>query len=111
MKLNKESKEWVQFLVSLLVLLAGIVLVFISLFLQPVGVIHYTVLTAFGMFLTFVGAVWNLDVKYTYKVNELHQEFELQERKREMYERYGRKMREMEEMQKEFDGYENTEVL
>lgn len=71
MKDSKTLKEQIQFVASLIVLLAGIVLVFISLFLQPVGVIHYTVLSAFGMFLTFVGAVWQLDVKYTFKTEEL----------------------------------------
>ena len=70
---DKTKKETIQFLVSLLVLLAGIVLVFISLFLQPVGVIHYTVITVFGMFLTFVGAVWQIDVKYDFKARELEQ--------------------------------------
>lgn len=67
----KTKKETIQFLASLLVLLAGIVLVFISLFLQPVGIIHYTVITVFGMFLTFVGAVWQIDVKYSFKTKEL----------------------------------------
>lgn len=71
MKDSKTLKEQIQFIASLIVLLAGIVLVFISLFLQPVGIIHYTVLSAFGMFLTFVGAVWQLDVKYTFKTEEL----------------------------------------
>ncbi len=71
MKDSKTLKEQIQFAASLVVLLAGIVLVFISLFLQPVGIIHYTVLSAFGMFLTFVGAVWQLDVKYTFKTEEL----------------------------------------
>ena len=70
---DKTKKETIQFLASLLVLLAGIVLVFISLFLQPVGVIHYTVITVFGMFLTFVGAVWQIDVKYDFKARELEQ--------------------------------------
>lgn len=68
---DKSKKETIQFIASLLVLLAGIVLVFISLFLQPVGVIHYTVITVFGMFLTFVGAVWQIDVKYEFKSREL----------------------------------------
>lgn len=70
------KNKQIQFYASLLVLLAGIVLVFISLFLQPVGIIHYTVLSAFGMFLTFVGAVWQLDVKYTFKTEELRSEYE-----------------------------------
>lgn len=73
--LMKNNKQ-IQFYASLLVLLAGIALVFISLFLQPVGIIHYTVLSAFGMFLTFVGAVWQLDVKYTFKTEELRNEYE-----------------------------------
>lgn len=68
---DKTKKETIQFIASLLVLLAGVVLVFISLFLQPVGVIHYTVITVFGMFLTFVGAVWQIDVKYEFKSREL----------------------------------------
>ena len=68
---DKTKKETIQFIASLLVLLAGIVLVFISLFLQPVGIIHYTVITVFGMFLTFVGAVWQIDVKYEFKSREL----------------------------------------
>ena len=71
MKDSKVLKEQIEFVASLIVLLAGVVLVFISLFLQPVGIIHYTVLSAFGMFLTFVGAVWQLDVKYTFKTEEL----------------------------------------
>ena len=70
---DKTKKETIQFIASLLVLLAGIVLIFISLFLQPVGVIHYTVITVFGMFLTFVGAVWQIDVKYEFKARELEQ--------------------------------------
>lgn len=70
---DKTKKETIQFIASLLVLLAGVVLVFISLFLQPVGVIHYTVITVFGMFLTFVGAVWQIDVKYDFKARELEQ--------------------------------------
>jgi len=64
-------KDKIQFGASLFVLLSGIVLVFISLFLQPVGIIHYTVISVFGMFLTFVGAVWQVDVKYDFKTKEL----------------------------------------
>ena len=68
---TKNSKELIQFGASILVLIAGIVLIFISLFLDPVGVIHPTVITVFGMFLSFIGAVWNIDLKYEYKTREL----------------------------------------
>ena len=71
MKKDKITKDRIQFDASLLVLLTGIVLVFVALFLEPVGIIHYSVLSAFGMLLTFVGAVWNLDIKYTFKTEEM----------------------------------------
>lgn len=72
----KEKKEQIQFISSLGVLLGGIVLIFIALFLQPVGVIHYSVITVFGMLLTFVGAVWQIDLKYDFKAKELKREIE-----------------------------------
>lgn len=73
---KKELKEKIQFIASLIVLVAGLALIFISLILEPVGIIHYTVLTAFGMLLSFVGAVWNLDLKFEYKTNELKYDYE-----------------------------------
>lgn len=106
MKLNRETKERIQFMASLLVLLAGIVLVFIGLFLQPVGVIHYTVLSAFGMFLTFVGAVWQLDVKYTYKTEEMRSQVGRD------WKRYERLMQQLDRMEEEEEtDYENPETL
>lgn len=75
-RLQKNKKESIQFFASLLMLLAGVALVFISLFLQPVGIIHYTVISVFGMFLTFVGAVWQVDIKYEFKTRELSRHFE-----------------------------------
>ena len=71
MKIDKITKDRIQFDASLLVLLSGIVLVFVALLIEPVGIIHYSVLSAFGMLLTFVGAVWNLDIKYTFKTEEM----------------------------------------
>ena len=71
MRIDKIGKDKIQFDASLLVLLSGIILVFVALFLEPVGIIHYSVLSAFGMLLTFVGAVWNLDIKYTFKTEEM----------------------------------------
>lgn len=69
--ITKGTKEYVQFVTSLVVLFLGIVLVFVSLFLPPLGVISPSVITVFGMFLGFVGAVWNIDIKYEYKTKEL----------------------------------------
>lgn len=71
MNLSKGTKELVQFTLAGVVLIAGITLVFISLFIPPQGVIDASVITAFGLFLGFVGAVWGLDLKYDYKTREL----------------------------------------
>ena len=82
--ITKGTKEYVQFVTSLVVLFLGIVLVFVSLFLPPLGIISPSVITVFGMFLGFVGAVWNIDIKYEYKTKELMRDV----RREEL--RYGR---------------------
>lgn len=87
MKLTKNTKEWIQFYASLAMLVAGIVLVFVALILEPVGVIHYSVLSAFGMLLTFVGAVWQLDVKYTFKTEEMRNQMILRDKEEEYKEK------------------------
>lgn len=76
MNIDHNSKEFIQFISSLIVLVAGIVLIFISLFLPPTGAIDPSVMGVFGMFLGFVGAVWNIDIKYTYKTKELQTRFD-----------------------------------
>lgn len=78
----KDKKEQAQFLSSIGVLLAGLVLIFIAVFLEPVGIIHYSVITVFGMLLTFVGAVWNLDLHYDFKTKELKRTIEDEIRKK-----------------------------
>ena len=96
MKLYKNTKEWIQFYASLALLVAGIVLIFVALLLEPVGIIHYSVLSAFGMLLTFVGAVWQLDVKYTFKTEEMRSQMMMRD-KDEWY----REMREKNEEEEE----------
>lgn len=84
MHIEKVSKENLQFISSLLVLFAGLVLVFISLFIKPTGEIHPSVITAFGMFLSFVGAVWHLDLKYDFKTKELEHHINSKMKKAEL---------------------------
>lgn len=79
--IDKGTKEYIQFIASLVVLLFGVALVFISLFLPPLGVISPSVITVFGMFLGFVGAVWNIDIKYEYKTKELMRDVRREELK------------------------------
>lgn len=48
-------------------MLAGLVLLFSGFWVNPTGVIHPSVLTAFGEALTFVGAIWGIDFHYKWK--------------------------------------------
>ena len=68
---KKGTRDIIQFISSLITLVAGIVLVFLGFFAVPIGVIDYTVITAFGLFLSFVGAVWHIDLKYDFKTKEI----------------------------------------
>lgn len=71
MNIQKGTKEAIQFILAGVVLVSGVALVFTSLFIPPQGVIDASVITCFGLFLGFVGAVWGLDLKYDYKTREL----------------------------------------
>lgn len=77
--IDKGTREYIQFVASLVVLFLGVALVFISLFLPPTGIISASVITVFGMFLGFVGAVWNIDIKYEYKTKELMRDVRIEE--------------------------------
>lgn len=71
---KKVNRDIIQFISSLITLVAGIVLVFLGFFAVPIGIIDYTVITAFGLFLSFVGAVWHIDLKYDFKAREIERE-------------------------------------
>ena len=73
-ELKKGTKDVIQFISSLITLVAGISLVFLGFFAVPIGVIDYTVITTFGLFLSFVGAVWHIDLKYDFKIKEIERE-------------------------------------
>lgn len=78
-QLKKVNRDIIQFISSLITLIAGIVLVFLGFFAVPIGVIDYTVITAFGLFLSFVGAVWHIDLKYDFKTREIEREIKKNE--------------------------------
>ena len=72
--IKKGTRDIIQFISSLITLIAGIVLVFLGFFAVPFGVIDYSVITAFGLFLSFVGAVLHIDLKYDFKTKEIERE-------------------------------------
>lgn len=74
-KRNKENvKDDIKFIMSLILLILGVVIVFISLYIPPIGVIDSSVLTLIGENFVFVGAVWGIGQysKVQMKKIELH---------------------------------------
>ena len=52
--MNQDTKDWIKFISSIVLLVAGVVLIFISIYLPPVGHIDTSVLTVIGEIFTFV---------------------------------------------------------
>lgn len=67
--MTNEKKTSIQFIVGLGITLIGIGLLFVGLFLPPIGAIDWSVLTAFGEIATFSGCLIGID--YSYKVKQL----------------------------------------
>lgn len=67
--MTKEKKTSIQFYVGLVITILGIALLFTGLFIPPMGVIDWSVLTAFGEIATFSGCLIGID--YTYRIKEL----------------------------------------
>ncbi|MBQ9309875.1 MAG: hypothetical protein IJ222_03325 [Bacteroidales bacterium] len=59
--LTKEDKLTFQLAVAVVVILAGIILLFIGFYAPPTGEIHNSVLIAYGESLTFAGALIGVD--------------------------------------------------
>lgn len=62
--------KW-KFGASLFTLLAGIALIFMGVWLPPIGVIDASIEIVVGEILGFVGAVWGIDTSYSAKTREL----------------------------------------
>lgn len=59
-KKSDDIKENIKFGASIVLLALGVIIVFVSLFLPPTGVIDASVLTLIGENFCFVGAVWGI---------------------------------------------------
>ncbi len=64
-RLSEATKLSIQLALGVFLALVGIALLWVGLFLEPVGEIHASVLTALGEVFTFSGALIGID--YTYK--------------------------------------------
>lgn len=67
----KSSKTTIQLILAVLLVLAGMALLFLGFYAVPVGEISASVLTAFGEMGTFAGALLGIDYTYKYKMASL----------------------------------------
>lgn len=73
---KSEKRMHVQYVASIVVLLAGVGLLIAGFCVDPHGEIHPSVLTAFGESLTFVGTVWGIKNVNDRKVYEIERKYE-----------------------------------
>lgn len=59
---------------AVLLVLVGVFLLIAGLFIPPQGIIHYTVLIAFGEIAVFAGSLFGIDLHYKLVFNKLKAE-------------------------------------
>lgn len=75
MKWDYKVKEQIQYTFSGVLFIFGMVLVGISAFaIEPLGEVHSSIIGVFGFCLSFVGAVFGLNLHYSNELNNFKQE-------------------------------------
>ena len=69
--MKHNTKLTLQFIFAWLLMVIGVTLLFFGFFVDPIGEIHPSVLTAFGEISTLVGAILGIDYRYKFKSEEL----------------------------------------
>lgn len=65
--MTKREKLDAQFVVATVLIICGVVLLFCGLYIPPSGIIHSSVLVAFGEICTFAGGLIGIDYHYRFK--------------------------------------------
>ena len=60
-------KQNIQLILAVMMCTAGIVMIFICIYIDPKGEVHTSMLIAFGEILTFAGSIMGIDYHYHYK--------------------------------------------
>ena len=74
--MNQDTKDWIKFISSIVLLIAGVVLIFISIYLPPVGSISTSVITVIGEIFTFVGAIFGIGEYTTIQIAKINSKSE-----------------------------------
>lgn len=70
MKNTTESMDTMRFWVGTFLIVAGVVMLFIAMFIDPAGVIHGSVLGAFGEISTLAGCLMGMDAYTSFKIKK-----------------------------------------
>lgn len=73
--MKENTKEWIQYSTALLMILSGVVLAFLSFFLNGYDIAD-GVLWYIAQALTYAGAIFGVSVYFKTKLGEARQEFE-----------------------------------
>lgn len=68
---NRRPSGTVKFYLACGLIFVGVVLLFSAFWVPPLGIIHESILVAFGEILTFSGALIGIDYTYRYKLLQL----------------------------------------
>ena len=71
------AREWAKLGIGVFFAIAGVGLIAWSMLIPPAGVIHATVLGAFGTLLTWAGAMFGMDSNTKIKMHEQDIDFEI----------------------------------
>lgn len=77
-KLSVETKLTIQVIISIVLIAAGLVLLFLGFYADPHGEIHDSVLIGYGEISSFSGALLGIDYSYKFKMHKI----DLEDRKR-----------------------------
>ena len=67
-RISQSTKLTIQVILAVLLVIAGIVMLFLGFYTTPTGEIHDSVLIAYGESSTFAGALLGIDYTYKYKM-------------------------------------------
>lgn len=73
-RITEDTKRSVEFWLAVILIIAGVTLLFLGFYAIPIGEISASVLTAFGEIGTFSGSVMGIDYNYRYKRDKLEYE-------------------------------------
>ena len=67
-RISQDTKLTIQVILSIVLIVAGLTLLFLGFYSNPEGEIHDSILIAYGEVSTFAGALLGIDYTYKYKM-------------------------------------------